>query len=300
MMNLSFFKDVDEFLGDKKTRYFGAGYLNSNHAIYDFSSESDDQNILKFSCFGRVVLPQTWSIKGNGSQKPHLSTIDIIELSLLTFDHLIQTVYSNLPKISYKSLIYKMIIRAGKSPVESDFDQINIHGSMDKIDQETKALNLDISNMRIEIQYSSDFNKIDYSAPTVDLKTPLDINDVMINVNEMKASALVTNNQLMKEKMEPWSTSCLFSVGLQLGQVLLYQLDSISRSESNTLWMKKTEIFFLSDKPNLDHSHPIFTRLDNVRRYKTSDGDWRKADIYSIFGNTKIICSVTHKLPLTS
>lgn len=75
MMNLSFFKDVDEFLGDKKTRYFGAGYLNSNHAIYDFSSESDDQNILKFSCFGRVVLPQTWSIKGNGNQKPHLSTI---------------------------------------------------------------------------------------------------------------------------------------------------------------------------------------------------------------------------------
>ncbi|MCZ1179792.1 AvrD family protein [Acinetobacter pittii] len=294
-MNLSFFKEVDEFLGDKNTRYFGAGYINSSHDIYNFQYESDDIETNKFSCLGKVVLPQTWSIKNNGSQKPHLSTIDIIELALLTFDQLIQAIHNR--TICYKKLIHKMVIRAGKSPIESEFDKIVISGSVSKEDRDNNVMNLNISNMSIEILYKNDVSKIEPSEFEEYLKTPLEINDVMINVDELKASALVNNKRILNENVEPWSTSCLFSVGLQLGQILLYQLDSISRAESNTLWMKKTEIHFLSDRPNMDASHPIFTRLDNVRRYKAGDHDWRKADIYSILGNTKIICSVTHQLP---
>ena len=297
-MNLSFFKEIDEVLGDKNTRYFGAGYIHSAHDIYNFCAETEDLETLKLSCLGKVVLPQMWSIKNNGSQTPHLSTIDIIELSLLTFDRLIQSIHHL--AICYKKLIQKMVIRAGKSPIESDFDKIEITGVMSKLSSNMNVLHLTISNMSIEIIYKNDSSYMEPSEFVDYFKTPLEINDVMINVDELKASALVINKRTLNENIEPWSISCLFSVGLQLGQILLYQLDNIHRAESNTLWMKRTEIHFLSDKPNMDTTHPIFTRLDQVRRYKTADGDWRKADIYSILGNTKIICSVTHRLPTIS
>lgn len=297
-MNLSFFKEADEFLGDKSTRYFGAGYINCSQDISNFQIQSESLDTLIFSCLGKVVLPQTWSMKGSNNQKPHLSTIDIIELSLLTFDKFIQDIHHH-PTCS-KKLIYKINITAGKSPVESDFEKIEITGSLKKLNKDTNILDMNISNMNIQIFYCNDTHKIEPIEFGHYSKTPLEINDVMINVDELKAAALVNNRRILKENIEPWSTSCLFSAGLQLGQILLYQLDSISRAESNTLWMKKTEIFFLSNQPNIDVSHPIFTRLENVKRYTKADGDWRRADIYSIIGNTKIICSVTHKLPIAS
>lgn len=297
-MNLSFFKEADEFLGDKSTRYFGAGYINCSQAIAHFQIQTESLDTLTFSCLGKVILPQTWSIKGNHNQKPHLSTIDIIELSLLTFDQFIENIHQR--AVCSKKLIHKINITAGKSPIETDFEKIEITGAVKKLNKDTNILDMTISNMNIQIFYCNTPHKLELMEFGHYLKTPLEISDVMINVDELKAAALVNNRRILKENIEPWSTSCLFSAGLQLGQILLYQLDSISRAESNTLWMKKTEIFFLSQQPNIDVSHPIFTRLENVKRYTKADGDWRRADIYSIIGNTKIICSVTHKLPVIS
>lgn len=297
-MSLSFYREADEFLGDKHTRYFGSGYINSSHEIFNLKIESDNIDNFKVFCLGRVTLPTMWSIKGESNQKPHLSTIDIIELSILTFNKFISEMCNK--NICGKKLIHKIDITAGKVPIESDFDKIEIRGVLKRFNLDLNILSLNISNMTIQIYYHTDISVIKFNHYGDYLKSPLEINDVMINIDEMKATALVNNKRILKEHIEPWSTSCLFAVGLQLGQILLYQLDLITRENSNTLWMKKTEIYFLSDTPNIDVSHPIFTRLENVKRYTKPDGDWRRADICSYIGNTKIICSVTHKLPLSA
>jgi hypothetical protein len=297
-MNLSFYREIDEFLGDKKTRYFGSGYINSTHEIDNFSTSSDSIEKLIFFCTGKVLLPRVWSIKGENEQKPHLSTIDIIELSMLTFNKFIHEIDNKIT--CAKKLIHKLHITAGKVPIESDFDQIEITGDLKRFSRDLNILNLNISNMSIQIYYQSDISEIKRDDYNSYIKTPLEITDVMINVDELKATALVNNKRILKEHIEPWSISCLFAAGLQLGQILLYRLDLIDRENSNTLWMKRTEIQFLSSTPNIDVSHPIFTRLENVKRYEKQDGDWRRADICSFIGNTKIICSVTHKLPLRS
>lgn len=294
-MNLAFYNEIDDFLGDKASRYFGTGYINSSQLVTGFILNNSEPERLTFSCVGKVILPESWSVKKSGNQKPHLSTIDIIELSLLGFDHLVHEIYGH--HICSIKLVNRLIINAGKVPIESDFDAIDIQGKINKFTKTTNIVDITISNMNVQIYYQNDMNHFIESKVLPISKSALEIKDVMINKEKMKASALVINTRMLKEKIEPWSTSGLFSVGLQLGQILLYQLDSIAREDSNTLWMKKTDINFLSYAPNIDVFHPIYTKLDRVRKYTTEDGEWRRADIYSIIGNTKIICSVTHKLP---
>ncbi|MGN5778197.1 hypothetical protein ACNQO3_20205, partial [Acinetobacter calcoaceticus] len=70
---------------------------------------------------------------------------------LLTFFHRIQSIHNR--TISYKKQIHKMVIRAGKSPIESDLDKIAISGRMFNAALNNNEMYLNNSNMRIQIIY---------------------------------------------------------------------------------------------------------------------------------------------------
>lgn len=62
-MNLAFYNEIDDFLGDKASRYFGTGYINSSQLVTGFILNNSEPERLTFSCVGKVILPKLVSKK---------------------------------------------------------------------------------------------------------------------------------------------------------------------------------------------------------------------------------------------
>ncbi len=289
-MPLSYYGEIDEYLGVRDRRYFGDDYLRTTQTI-DIFRIVDSGDSLGLSCLGHVRLPDLWSEKGGGLQTPHLSTIDVLELSIECLRMLLhRTMHSNdLPA----DFVKKISVVAGSIPVEGNLETISISGQVHHADQESDVLELHIANMVVAITFASSY--FPPSRYIVFSRQPVSIKNVMVNRDDMTACAIVSPTTM--NHSEAWSLSSCFASALQLGQTLLYKLDDISRAESNTLWMKRTAIFFSPSTPALDLPQPIYVRLDGAKRYTKSDGDWRRADIFAILCNTNIVCSVTHRIP---
>jgi len=292
-MRISFYEEIDALLGSRDSRYFGEGYLKTNYSIGNFKI-LDGAEGLCFSCVGSVHLPDLWSKKGETIQTPHLSTIDVIELSLESLRHLLHNTFHG--KYLSATALKSISIVAGNSPVEESLGSVSVVGKVRQSECNEFLVDLSIANMDLQLEYSS---KKAIGSPLISTsKQPIKVENIMALANDQRNAACGIVTPLSHHLNEAWSISSCFAAALQLGQTLLYELDGIKRSESNTLWMKRTKISLTQGlSPSSDLPQPIFVRLDNARRYTKADGEWRRADIYSLMCNASIVCSVTHKLP---
>jgi hypothetical protein len=124
--------------------------------------------------------------------------------------------------------------------------------------------------------------------------TPLSIHDIMLNKDSLTASAIVSH--VRQNQSESWSLSNCFAAMAQLGQMLLYMLDDIPRGTSNTLWMRKILINISPGIPSLHMPQPIYVRLDNAKKLKMANQDWRSADVFSLVCNINMVCRVAHRI----
>lgn len=289
-MELGYYKTIDDFLGLRQGRYFGDGYLKSSQIIRDFEV-SGGLTAMKISFIGVVKLPDMWSIKGEATQKPHLSTIDVIEFALecLRQFRISTWRYCGLPT----DLLNSISIVAGRTPVEDTLDAVPITGQVLLNDDASEVMVLQIANMEVTMYLRQNIQNSGR-----DLKfsrEPVELSKVLLNANKMQASAITYTNPKHEENV--WSLPASFACALQLGQLLLYKLDNVKRSESNTLWMKKTLIRFSDPMPCTRGAQPIHAYLDDVLKYTKSDGEWRRANVCATFCNVQITCRVTHCLP---
>lgn len=293
-MSLSYYKKIDDFLGDRNSRYFGDGYLKTNQSIENFQLLTGADHT-RFVCNGVVMLPEVWSKKGKSNQTPHLSTIDVLELSIECLRQLLLARTLQNRPIS-AGHIKQISIIAGNAPVETSLDNIEISGKVLEDSDGNHVLEVSIANMQLEIVYVP---TVSASLPVLSLKKqPIEVSCVMVHADNDESTASAVVKPLSIYTDETWSISSCFAASLQLGQTLLYNLDNVDRAKSNTLWMKRTTITFSNELSRLTLlSQPISTKLENVRKYNKTDGDWRRADIVSVFCNAKIVCSVTHRLP---
>jgi hypothetical protein len=88
-----------------------------------------------------------------------------------------------------------------------------------------------------------------------------------------------------------------FATGLQLAQILLYELDGMHRRDSNTLWMRTTTLTTLSPHRTFGPRLPLRTRLADPQLLEMKDGVWRTAEIRTEFAGVAFTCGVTHALP---
>lgn len=292
-MGLAYYKDVDDFLGVRNLRYFGEGYLRTTQNITDFKIAEGGEP-LRFTCTGQVLLPEVWSQKGRSRQTPHLSTIDVIELAIDSVRQLfISTRQSDIIRTG---TLRNISIIAGNKPVETDLDNIRISGRAVRDSNGSHIIELSIANMNLELVCVPVAGS---GLPVVSPgKQPVEVSDVMVCLADEGAVAAAIVTPLAICTNETWSVSSCFAASLQLGQILLYNLDGVDRTRSNTLWMKRTTITFSQElSRSTQLPQPVFTKLENVKKYPKPDGDWRRADIVSVICNTRIVCSVTHRLP---
>jgi hypothetical protein len=91
-----------------------------------------------------------------------------------------------------------------------------------------------------------------------------------------------------------------FVVILQMVQVLLYELDGVPRSDSNTLWMLQTVLE--ADRPDRPGAgpHAAHAAIGGKHLLKLRGGTWRNVDITGGCGGIALRASFAHELPATA
>ncbi|MGD7097409.1 AvrD family protein [Ralstonia pseudosolanacearum] len=288
-MALSYYNSIDDLLGRRETRYFGNGYINTTRSVSDFECFETDTG-LQFSCVAALELPSLWSAKGDSKQKPHLSSIDVIELATECTRRVFHQVFGG-REFSLES-IRKLLVGAGSEPVEEALDAISITGVASRLPDGAYHLRAQISSMSVDVTFS--VREEGRPRMTGENRNPISIENVTLNRNALTASAIVLPFQESHD--DSWSLSDCFASVAQVGQALLYNLDGIVREASNTLWMRKISMTLFSGIPECNMPQPLYVRLDNSKKLKLGNDYWRSADVFCIFCNTNIVCRVAHKL----
>lgn len=284
-----FCKNIDDFLGASSGRYFGSGYLRCSHSLHDFEAVSKN-NLAEFSCSASVSYPEDWSRKANGNQAAHLSTIDVLELSQLAVRRWRELTMHSSNHESWK--LVSIDVKAGRSPTSIVGARVSILGSITLRSGDIADVDLQVGNMHVKARY---WRYFEVQKVATSKRSPAAIRNVMMDLNTLNVSSVVDPVDVDIESS--WGISSVFSITLQLGQALMYGLDSVRREDSNTLWMKKVSIKAAKEMATMSMPQPVHVHLMDARRYTKPDGDWRRADICGVFANVSVVCSVTHRLP---
>ncbi|MDE9518925.1 hypothetical protein KKJ17_14610 [Xenorhabdus bovienii] len=277
--------NADSYLGASESRFFGSGYKKVDYII-------KEENILsnEYKSTLTLVYPEDWSIKSKKNQNPHLSSIDVILMSAYASGKLLNQLEHSYYKIT------SMIIRASCVPVEKLIDiPINIslnHCENGVIDLRGKVGNMQ-SQMKVERReyndrlLSSIFSRWEFKGVNHE------INDILLE-NQYKSEALVVKT-IFGKITDDIDYVDAFVSSLQIGQILLYELDGITREKSNNLWMRSIKI---NESDACDHQKggTLAVTLENTSlTYKGKD-KWRCADIVANINNIQVRCSVAHQL----
>lgn len=294
-MNTAYFPSIDLVLGDRADRYFGDGHTTARRTVQILKRERRVEGE-GFIWQAAVECDSAWSSKAGIQQRPHLTTIDVIELALQCLH---SAVPNKAPSASRQACrLHCMRIMAGTVPVEGDLSSLVIAGLFYDTSDDLRLLELQIANMKVTIGYSLGVRQCDEFESTERQKCAL--RDVFLHRNDHDSENMIGGAVLCAHQTllsGAWSLSSCFAGTLQLGQALLYELDGIQRDETNTLWMKRTAVIVTNAAPRFEDPQPIHVRLRNARKYSKANGEWRRADIVGLVANNRIICSVTHRLP---
>ncbi|MGW6703731.1 AvrD family protein [Streptomyces sp. NPDC054956] len=271
---------VDEFLGAREKRFFGEGFKRVTHSLTDIRVAPDEDGGLIEATAG-LHIPGGWSTKGETSQRPHLSTIDVMLFGArLTGLYL---AHAHGAAADGQFTVRALTIRAGRQPQEDGLDTFPVSGRhlstvrADGIAVTTLECRIGLLTVRVEAGHHGSATALrgegryaraeELPGPwnTAPFGTSHHGRRQLLTAVEADVAGLTASAELaLTGEAEvtggaggpadgsggpstgpggPRATAIdLFVSALQLGQVLLYGLDGVDRATSNTLWMRRTSI----------------------------------------------------------
>ncbi|KUP98193.1 AvrD family protein [Thermobifida cellulosilytica] len=323
------YNDVQDFLGPGRHRFFGEGYKRADHRLDGLTAGTDaDGPWVRGTA--AVTYPQDWSRKGTTDQLPHLSTIDVLLLGV-QLSELVLTRHVGFDAEQRRTFwVRRARIRAGSSPVEEQLAGFPVSArlvgqgaSPSGPDRATATVDCTVGTLRIRTE-------IDCPAvPGTAAATSLDdvlrpsgsrpfgdayrsrrqhVEHVVVGADRTRATAQL--------RVDTWGEAAapgdgteeafqpsvglidVFVTALQLGQIMLYELDGIARADSNTLWMRRTRFEAARPQRPVHEPIPVTASLVEPALLRTGDGEtWRSADISAVAAGIRMTCSVAHRLP---
>ncbi|MFJ4778270.1 AvrD family protein [Streptomyces sp. NPDC088762] len=327
-------ENVSDYLGAPERRFFGEGYKRAGHRLSGITSGQeaaigDTAATPTVTGTAAVTYPADWSRKGTVDQKPHLSTIDVLLLGVQLTEALLSR-HRGLTEEDFRgSWLRRVRIKAGATPVEDDLAAVPVAARLGTEEPSPDAgrtvsvvdATVGALTIRVELDHPDVRRTPGRPHATTGPDRPFgdayrqrrqSVEDVYVAPGRDRATALV--------RLTAWEPAAApgsgteggyqpsaglidaFVVALQLGQVLLYELDGVSRADSDTLWMRSTLLEASSPQRPLTAPdggrHPVTAELRDATRLTTRHGDtWRRADIAAELAGVSVICSVAHRLP---
>lgn len=327
------YSSIEDYLGPADNRFFGRGFRRVDHRVTHLSV---DPLVVGQGTRAKVTVeyPHDWSSKGKIDIPPHLSTVDMLLLGAqLSEAHLAHA--CGLDESARTTMwLRKVVIRAGNAPQE-DLDGLDgsakLVSTKELADQPGRhesvyATSVGAMSARYTIQHPIG-ERAEAGARFATLDDVLGdgaaryfgggfkdkqqhVEDVVIDMAELRGSAAVRLEPVAGSVPHPaglegaWQPSVsmvdCFVIDLQLAQVLMYEMDSVQRRDSNTLWMVRTVLE--STAPDRPYPAPLATTVAVTGKelIPLRGATWRNVEIAGECGGVRLKCSFTHQLPVTA
>lgn len=309
------FDSIDDYLGPDETRFFGSGY---RRVRYHFEPKAKS---VQQRATARIEYPADWSTKATGAAlRPHLSTIDGLVLGAEIVDRHVRHRGTQHSRAATRHL-RRVDIRAGSAPYEEGLDRVPVELTPPSPADAAPGGERTIFDCRVgnmQLRYEVDQPTVQAaSAGWSDAgpgpflaagEVPLygadyrsgrqRIERVSVDTDGRRADATVTLERSEQDThLRHASLIDSFVVSLQLGQVLLYELDGLDRAGSNTLWMRQTTILTDVPLPPVRGPFPVTTALTGEALIQVRGRAWRRATILGECAGVRTRCAVAHELP---
>ncbi|WP_020141207.1 AvrD family protein [Streptomyces sp. 351MFTsu5.1] len=325
-------RTVDDYLGPGEKRFFGDGYKRAVQTLGDIVLDVGPDGAGSVRARASVRYPEDWSRKGRRNQAPHLSSIDVLLLAGEVAEVYLTHALGLDARSRSEMRLRKVRMKAGTSPVEEALDGFEVRAAITSLPpQAHTARRVSVADcqvgalrVRCEIEHPAGTVRPGtggYHGPD-DLLGPAElrpfraahktksqlIQDLRVDLGELSARATVGSRSsapaaLTVQGLESYShpaTSILdvFVCAIQLGQILLYELDGVPRSESNTLWMRQSVLTIADTARPVTSPAPLSVRLAEPQLLTTREGDtWRSVEIAGELQHMSVTCSAAHRLP---
>ncbi|MCO6004067.1 AvrD family protein [Actinoallomurus purpureus] len=324
---------IDEFLGPREWRFFGEGFKRARHRMSAVRITIGADGSGQIESRASVAYPADWSRKGDVDQRPHLSTIDVIVIGAQLGEMYLAHTRRLDREQRRRMAVRRIRVKAGRRPVEDDLSGFpataHVSGPLARCrnghDLLTTTVECTVATMRVQLEICHEAGRPDpgpgsYGSPQVllgdagsrlfgagykvrrQLVENVDVDPTAQTARAvvrvlLDAGATAPDEGLEGEHRASATVIDCFVAGLQLGQVLLYELDGVPRARSNTLWMRRTVLECAAPRPALENPTPVIAFLDDVRLLKNSKAEtWRSADIVAELNGISMRCSVVHLL----
>ncbi|GGS37343.1 AvrD family protein [Actinokineospora fastidiosa] len=312
---------VDDYLGDGAKRFFSAGYRRVDYAFGPVTVSVRAADDATVATTVGLAYPVDWSKKtASADLRPHLSTIDAILLGVQLAELCLVSAFRPDPAAHRAMWVRRIKIRAGRAP-EEDLGELPLGARLRGTSDGVSVVDGQVGAMRVRCEVvhgggDVHIGRAEYAHPDVLLGPASQryygsgfatavhrIDALAVDVPTLTASGVVrldqsTADQGIEGAYSPAPTTVdAFATGLQLAQILLYEHDSMRRSESNTLWMRSTVLDVpRPDRPMAD-ALPLTTTLRDPALIDMDGGRWRTAQIHCDLAGITFTCAVAHALP---
>ncbi|MEU3278356.1 AvrD family protein [Streptomyces antibioticus] len=321
---------IDDVLGDRQGRFFGEGFKRVDYSLADITVVPEDApgtsggsgTTGQAHATAGIHLPDTWSRKGETLQRPHLSTLDgMILAARLTG---LYVAHARRLGADARFRVRGVRIKAGNAPDEEGLERFPVSArlrsavvSAESPGLSTTTMDCTIGAMSVQVaaehptgvaypaegrhgdsaELDGPWNHAPFGVPHHERAQFLE--DVVADAPAGTADARLTlvDGRDVPKGQAPTAVD-LFVCALQLGQVLLYELDGLTRAGSNTLWMRRTSIEVTPVPDDASGSDGRFrVLLGRSNALPTAEGTWRTARITASLGDLRMSCDVAHLLP---
>ena len=293
---------ADDILGDFEKRYFGAGHKRTNYKLKE-GSECEKAEITHTS---------NWSEKKGCLIKPHLSTVDGIILSVMYVEkYMIDNMKFD---VLDDMFLYSFEIKSGTCAIE-DLKDISIKIRNEKILSSEADFEVSVEGMIVRLRFRKVSVQSIYDECSKEQKKYNYISEHLKGIKHNIFGIEIDGDEITctvsREKVDDYSYTGIGSilsksmsilewliVFSQMGQILAYDIDSIDRQNSETLWMKNVKAEIVNPveyKGNISVSGGVTKKsLLNIK----SD-NWRIFEMAgsSADGNVRFQGKIAHILP---
>jgi hypothetical protein len=324
---------VDDYLGPGDRRFFGSGYRRVRHQVTGVTVGAGPTGGPVVSATAGVEYPHDWSTKAGVDMRPHLSSVDMLVLGTQLSEVFLTHVHGLDDADRRSAWLRAVKLRAGLEPQEelTGLPATATRREVRPVPGDPRRLvsvfdaRVGAMRARCEIEHPAGRERAgegsyatieDVLGPSASRhygdgfkgKRPL-VQDVEVDVDALDARASVVAQQvpgavaagaatgLEGDHQPSLSMIDCFVTGLQLAQVLMYELDAIDRSGSNTLWMLRTVMEATS--PDRPWTAPVPATAAVVDRKLLPVGErtYRTVDIAGSCGAVGLRASLAHALP---
>jgi hypothetical protein len=301
---------IDDLLGDGSKRFFGSGYRRVRQLMHRL----DVSDLSRGHTTAILDYPEDWSVKKGATPRvPHLSTIDGIAIGVRAASCLMAKREVSAGRTPRAAELVRLRLKAGSTPIET-LDKIPVEASYVETSCDgIQHFIVTVGSMSVDVQlrvgsHPSPREPIMPVRPDELVNgfdprywdTRVTISDTRLDMDALLATATIGVHKDRLAGNVPGTVTAVESIVVvaQLVQALLYQLDGIDRSDSDTLWMRWTEV---SRDPNsclpAVGTAPARLELQRVQVLTVADETWRTGRLLGHVGGFIVGAAVAHKIP---